>query len=105
MNIVYAPTFENAGCTEVELKKLKEAIDVHGYRGPSKKRHNGVVPIRPTDTNLWKGLRKLTNSDSAHKELHVGLPVKVVAHVPRGYRMVGYLMDDNTLYILGICQY
>lgn len=42
-----------------EWPKLEQAADVHGYRGASKKKHNGIVPIRPTDKGLLKTLKKL----------------------------------------------
>lgn len=86
-----------------EIAKLEEAIRIHGYRGASKKKHNGVVPIRPSDAKFWKFLEPfaLTNEQ---------FPVKVVAHVPAGHRLIGYLQKQEehgtlTLHILGVCQY
>tara|TARA_A100001015_G_C14604580_1_gene561766 strand:+ start:273 stop:506 length:234 start_codon:yes stop_codon:yes gene_type:complete len=35
-----------------DYSKLLQDIDAHDYRGPSKKSHNGAVPIRPTDSKL-----------------------------------------------------
>ncbi len=42
-----------------EIKKLEDAISIHGYRGASKQKHNGVVPIRPSDTKFWKFLQSV----------------------------------------------
>ena len=73
----------NRTFTESERPKLQQAAEVHGYRGPSKKKHNGVVPIRPSDKGLLKTLAKLTPCPKG------ATPIKVVAHVPSGNRLVG----------------
>jgi len=41
-----------------EVDKLEQAIEVHGYRGYSKMKNNGVVNIKPDDKELWKSLEK-----------------------------------------------
>lgn len=94
-----------------DLAKLVQAIHVHGYRGPSKQKHNGVVPIRPTDGNLLKDyFNFLQEIDDQELQLLLreGTPVKVVAHVPDGYRLLGSMYKIGTathLYILGISNY
>lgn len=53
MSIIYSQSFlddiknkkYNKIFLEKEYPKLVQAGQVHGYRGPSKKRHNGIVPI------------------------------------------------------------
>lgn len=58
MNIVYTSSYQKQRCLvdSKTVAKLEQAIEVHGYRGASKKRNNGIVPIRPTDKELWKSL-------------------------------------------------
>jgi hypothetical protein len=82
---------------EKELVKLTEAITIHGYRGASKKRHNGVVPIRPSDKQLLKDLKNKTkNEPQKIQTLYQNCcKVKVVAHVPSGNRLVGYMYNIN----------
>ena len=69
-----------------DLAKLEQAISVHGYRGPSKNRRYGVVPIRSADVALF---RIYNNSSFGLSSKYQ--PVKVVAHVPNGNRLVGAL--------------
>ena len=80
--------------------KLKQAAEVHGYRGASKKKHNGIVPIRPTDTNLLKTLSQLSKDDHSND-----LPIKVVAHCLSGNRLVGYRNSDGNIVIYGLANY
>jgi hypothetical protein len=92
--------------TDVEWPKLEQAAQVHGYRGASKKNHNGIVPIRPSDSGLLKTLSKLLKTSSFQPLLikEKALPIKVVAHVPTGNRLVGYRVR-NCIYILGAANY
>jgi len=115
-NVIYSDTYieqkEHMDLSEVE--KLEQAIQVHGYRGPSKKKHNGVVPIRPDDKELWKSLRKfkklefelLKNVDSSN--IHFA-DVKAVAHISNGNRSIGSIYKNNKgeleLYMLGFSNY
>lgn len=78
---------------EDEWPKLKQAAEVHGYRGPSRRKHNGIVPIRPTDKGLLKTLQKTTQNLISPDDRPGLMPVKAVAHVPSGNRLVGYM--DN----------
>jgi len=87
---------------EKEYPKLVQAAEVHGYRGPSKKRHNGVVPIRPTDTNLLKQLTKLVKEHNITDKFS---PIKVVAHVPSGNRLIGVKYENGDIMILGVACY
>lgn len=93
-----------------EVKKLEQAAHVHGYRGPSKKRHNGVVSIRPHDKQLWKSLRQYTKQFHPPETFKFFADVKVVAHVSSGNRLVGKIYKDTetnelTLYIFGCANY
>lgn len=94
-------------CDFGEVEKLIQACEVHGYRGASKKKHNGIVPVRPSDSNLIKILHKLTNQadEDIQKKCKNGLPIKVVAHVTTGWRMVGYKCIDKDIIILGFANY
>lgn len=85
-----------------EWPKLHQAAEVHGYRGASKKKHNGIVPIRPSDTGLLKTLKRLTKSE---KNISNAIPIKVVAHVPSGNRLVGYRFSDGSISIYGLANY
>lgn len=88
--------------TNVDLPKLKQAAQVHGYRGASKKKHNGIVPIRPSDTGLLKSLKKLTGSMD---DIINAMPIKVVAHVMTGDRLVGYRFPSGKIVIYGVANY
>ncbi len=97
---------------ESEIKKLEQAIEVHGYRGPSKKRHNGVVPIRPSDKELWKSIRKFKSLEKVTLNgvnIEFMLDVKIVAHIPNGDRAIGSIYKDSMnnlhLYLLGFSNY
>jgi hypothetical protein len=99
---VYTKQKADGFISDSALAKLEQAIDVHEYRGPSKKRHNGVVPLPPRDKNLWKFYH--ATRALAPPGFDGGLPVKVVAHIPTGHRLVG-IMRENTLFVLGVAQY
>lgn len=101
MEVVIEPSMAASAIDPREAAKLLQAIQVHGYRGPSKKRHNGVVPIRPTDARMIKTLRRRL---SERPDLAAGLPVKVVAHVPTGNRLIGVLLDGR-VHLLGVERY
>lgn len=45
---------------EKEVFKLEQAIIVHGYRGQSKMKHNGLVNIKPSDKELIKSVEKFS---------------------------------------------
>jgi hypothetical protein len=60
-----------------DFPKLEQAAQVHGYRGASKKKHNGIVPIRPADIGLFKTLEKLSkekNWEDKQNQLPVTSP-------------------------------
>jgi len=97
-----------------EVKKLEQAIYVHGYRGASKKKHNGVVPIRPSDKQLWKSLEKFKLEEkellkTAEENYELFNSVKIVAHVTNGNRAIGIIFktedDKLILYLLGFSNY
>jgi hypothetical protein len=101
---------------ESDVDKLEQAIEVHGYRGQSKGKHNGVVNIKPDDKELWKSLNKYheiekTKIDEYVKEndlTHI-FDVKIVAHCPNGDRGIGILYKNNInelyLVLLGFANY
>jgi len=62
-NVKISEQFDMKDLNVNEYNKLMDFIYVHGYRGASKKKHNGVVPIRPTDKQLWKDLNKSMNNE------------------------------------------
>jgi hypothetical protein len=129
MQVIYSPNYisQRASMDEKEVLKLEQAIEVHGYRGASKGKHNGVVPIRSSDTQLWRALNvyyendtefvtghqkrleiMLTDDSSQPFQVHF-LPVKVVAHCPSGNRAVGLLVQKESepvlLLIMGFANY
>lgn len=117
MKIVYSPTYlrQRKDMDGSDVMKLEQACEVHGYRGLSKKKHNGIVNIRPDDKQLWKSIAKYKSIDSYFiKEnttnLIFQIDIKVVAHCPSGNRVVGSLYrgkdDDNFVVILlGFANY
>ena len=116
MEIVYSKTYkeQRPSMDAKEVEKLEQAIEVHGYRGASKGKHNGVVNLKPTDTNLQKSLSKLkldADLQCVLKEraLTFKIDVKIVAHCPSGNRAIGSLYTDSEgktiLYVLGFCNY
>lgn len=122
-SIVYAPSYlaQRDKMDDSEVEKLEQAIEVHGYRGASKKRHNGVVNIKPTDSQLWKALGKYKLLDinvefmqnlkklANESELVFMIDVKIVAHCPSGNRGIGsiYKTPKNQLilYLYGFANY
>lgn len=92
-----------------DFPKLEQAAQVHGYRGASKKKHNGIVPIRPTDTGLLKTLAKLSKEKKWENKQNQ-LSIKVVAHCDSGNRLVGYryldkITNTHKIHILGMAKY
>lgn len=101
---------------ESEVNKLEQAIDVHGYRGQSKMKHNGVVNIKPDDNELWKSLKKYNQLENHNidqiidkNNLSHYCDVKVVAHCPNGNRSIGSLYTNDKgefhLILLGFTNY
>lgn len=95
---------------DVELPKLHKAAITHGYRGPSKHKNNGVVPIRSADTTLMAAFNEFIGElpEGLQDKLEDATPVKVVAHVPSGNRLVGAMYQEDgkhKVYILGAANY
>lgn len=109
--IEFSKNFDKDFIENKEFKKLIDSLYAHGYRGPSKKKHNGVVPIKPTDIRLLNDLQKAMSNES--KEMQEKFknccPIKIVAHVPSGNRLIGYIYNIDTdttgIYILGCSHY
>lgn len=122
--IEYAPTYirQRTMMEALAVQKLEQAVSAHGYRGASKCKHNGVVNIKPDDTQMIIALENFS-SDHSNKEFQDALmkktvanteifiiDVKVVAHLPNGDRAVGklYKTADGTeliLYLYGFSNY
>lgn len=88
--IIYSDYYkeQRLSIDKLDIQKLEQAIEVHGYRGASKKKHNGVVPIRPTDNELIKSYKKRVSVEHFDTNLDNLSACKVVAHVPNGNRLV-----------------
>ena len=115
--VIFSETYkkQRESINTIEVEKLEQAIEVHGYRGPSKKKHNGIVPIRPDDKHLWKSLSKFKENESIEIDnliengnKHIA-DIKVVAHVTNGDRIIGCIYENNkdelSLHILGFSNY
>ena len=96
-----------------EWKKLFKAAELHGYCGISRGGKDGIFNIlRPSkkrdvggDVKLYAVYERLraARGDSLSEG---GIPVKVVAHVPSGERLVGVHYPENGLtMILGLGDY
>jgi len=88
---------------ESDIGKLEQAI-VHGYVGASKKKHNGVVNIKPrgkdvADDILWKTLERVPfqPNNPTDPTLKLVAAVKLVAHCPSGNRTLGYLFNRSSI--------
>jgi len=116
--IIKTPTYlsQKKYMDEKEVNKLEQAIEVHGYRGASQCKHNGVVNIKPDDSQLWKSLAKFKENDekfiSESAKLNnetFYIDVKVVAHCPNGNRAIGSLYRNQEgeliLYVIGFSNY
>lgn len=109
--IIYTDTYLNQKelMDEKEVEKLEQAIEVHGYRGSSKGKHNGVVLIKPDDKELLKSLDKFKLIESHRFEGEFFADVKIVAHVTNGNRTIGSIYKntdgDLILYVLGFSNY
>ncbi len=96
-----------------ELAKFHRAAMQHGFRGRSFGGKNGVVEINDSDVALGRSYARLLGEKSEELErLGVNLcdavPVKVVAHVENGNRLLGVLdkaSQPYTVYLLGVSNY
>ena len=116
MKIIYSDTYlkQRKLMNQTDVSKLEQAVDVHGYRGASRLKHNGVVNIKPDDKELWKAINKFKELEkrlllnaTENNETFV-IDVKAVAHVPNGDRIVGSLYkkdDELVIYLLGFANY
>ena len=115
--IVFTDTYKNQReqMDQKEVLKFEQAMQVHGYRGSSKMKHNGVVNIKPIDTQLWKSINKFKQLETGlfldinDEQLIFVADVKAVAHVINGNRAIGsiYKNENNqlVLYMLGFSNY
>ena len=96
-----------------EFKKFHKAAVTYGYIGFSSRKNNGIVDIKKTDIQLIKDYEKLLTQEVIEKyNLNKAnlQPVKIVAHVPNGNRLIGVLDKTESqgkmrVVILGISNY
>jgi hypothetical protein len=116
MEILFSPQYlqDRSKHDPKTIEKLEQAMEVHGYRGASKKKHNGVVNLKPTDNALVRTLQSNQLQDDAWLATNRAnktfvANVKVVAHCPDGTRAVGCLFKDehnvHSLLVHGISNY
>ncbi len=96
-----------------ELAKFHVAAIRHGFRGHSSGGKNGVVIINKTNAQLFSDYEQLfkDNKDvlrSLGADIFALIPIKVVAHVKNGNRLIGAI--DRTsrpykVYVLGMSNY
>jgi hypothetical protein len=102
LSLFYAPSFtsqaqtitKNAGMFYEDLAKLHRCALTYGYRGRSGGKQNGIVDITPTNHSLLRAYENRLSQEviQTYELLQENLhPVKVVAHVPHGNRLVGAL--------------
>jgi hypothetical protein len=96
-----------------EWKKLSKAAEIHGYGGISRGGKDGIFNILQAskkrdvggDIKLFAVYEKLRETRGEGLP-EGGIPVKVVAHVPSGERLVGvYYPQEDVTYILGLGDY
>lgn len=94
-----------------DFAKLHKAATTYGYRGASRGKRNGIVDMNP-EGNLYSFLQRAIEEGKLENHgLSNNLkPVKVVAHVPNGNRLVGVLdMEEkegrHKVVIIGIGNY
>lgn len=116
--LFYADSFvefagaQKNGRFKKEFLKMHNCAVTYGYRGYSARKNNGIVDIKPTDSQLVTDVEKLLTPEVVEKyRLSDDLKhVKVVAHVPNGNRLVGVLdkmpVDGrHKVVVLGVSNY
>lgn len=117
LDLYYADSFiayarANNGRFVDEFSKFHNCAKKYGYRGYSACKNNGIVDITQTNTQLLKDYARLLTKEVIQKyNLSKNLkPVKIVAHVPNGNRLIGVLdrtqrNGRHTVVILGVSNY
>lgn len=117
LEIVYTDNYkiQKEQMDDKEVSKLEQAIEVHGYRGASKMKHNGVVNLKPEDTKLIEALNWYSRKFITPENYQHVIDVKIVAHCPSGNRAVGKLYrklvkdssdkEQYVLYVFGFSNY
>ncbi len=119
VDLFYADTFVQQISTNhngrflEEFAKSHQAALAYGYVGASGGKQNGIVDITPlprnSDENLMRVCQKLLTPEIVRKYKlpDSPQPVKIVAHVPSGNRLVGVLdkRQPSRVFILGIASY
>lgn len=95
-----------------EFSKFHNIATTYGYRGYSARKNNGIVEIKPSNKRLLKDYNKLITQEviEQFKLNEENLtPIKIVAHVTNGNRLIGTLDktkgDYNIVVILGLSNY
>ena len=97
-----------------ELGKFHRAAMQHAYRGFSSGHKNGVVGIKETDLHLMEDYGTYVKKYSdffSEKGIDIEnlRPVKFVAHVQNGNRLVGALASTKSryldVYVFGVSNY
>jgi len=114
--LVFVDGFDTTACAQLypeEWKKLSKAAETHGYGGISRGGKDGIFNIlKPSkkrdvggDTKLYAVYEKLRECRGSQLP-EGGIPVKVVAHVLSGERLVGmYYPSKDTTVVLGLGDY
>ncbi|CAB9514170.1 expressed unknown protein [Seminavis robusta] len=108
--------FEPGACASLfpeESSKLFKAAEIHGYCGISRGGKDGVYNIlKESKKRDIRGDRKLFAVYERLREQRGaslpegGIPIKVVAHVPSGERLVGvFYPKDQRIVLLGLGDY
>ena len=115
LNLYYADSFVDCiknnsfkGRLLDEFSKFHNVATTYGYRGFSSGKKNGIVNINQSSKILLKDYNKLLTAEVIKKyDLDNPQPIKVVAHVDNGNRLIGVLdktkkEDYHVVVILGI---
>lgn len=120
VKLIYLPSVvetahkaKNQNRVLIELGKFHSAALSHGFRGRSFGGKNGVVYLNESDVDLCQTAQALLDQNNdILKKMGVNtdslLPVKIVAHVKNGNRLVGAIDRSSspyTVYVLGLSNY
>lgn len=96
-----------------EFAKLHNCATKYGYRGLSKGKKNGIVNINFSNKQLLIDLERMLTKEVIEEyclDTENLQPIKVVAHVPNGNRLIGVLDKSkrgnyHAVVILGLSNY
>ena len=89
---------------QIDFKKSVRTAMKYGYRGTSNGKKNGIIDIRSEDKPLIKDYSRIMNEFDVEKRygLVKPTPIKIVAHIPSGNRLIGCLDSSETEFYKGI---